>query len=68
MLSPDVALAVEGGKSAEEVKSHYELLVEDLEHIESGCVPIPDYGSRDGGTAREERVAMVSRDPGREHR
>ncbi|XP_052197075.1 protein RADIALIS-like 5 [Diospyros lotus] len=32
-----------GGKSAEEVKRHYELLVEDLRHIESGSVPIPNY-------------------------
>ena len=34
-----------GGKSAEEVKRHYELLVEDLRHIESGSVPFPNYRS-----------------------
>ncbi|PSR88055.1 Protein RADIALIS-like [Actinidia chinensis var. chinensis] len=34
-----------GGKSAEEVKRHYELLVEDLMHIESGSVPFPNYRS-----------------------
>nr|ARU86437.1 RADIALIS-like [Orchis italica] len=39
-----VARAV-GGKSAEEVKLHYELLVEDLNHIESGHVPLPHYNS-----------------------
>ncbi|KAJ7966762.1 Protein RADIALIS-like [Quillaja saponaria] len=38
----NVAKAV-GGKSAEEVKRHYEILVEDLIHIESGQVPIPNY-------------------------
>lgn len=34
----NVAKAV-GGKSVEEVKRHYELLLEDLKHIESGHVP-----------------------------
>ncbi|XP_020573085.1 protein RADIALIS-like 3 [Phalaenopsis equestris] len=38
-----VAKAVGGGKSAEEVKLHYENLVEDLRHIESGNVPLPNY-------------------------
>lgn len=40
----NVAKAV-GGKSADEVKRHYELLLEDLKHIESGHVPIPNYKS-----------------------
>lgn len=40
----NIARAV-GGKSAEEVKRHYEILVEDLEHIESGNVPFPNYRS-----------------------
>jgi len=34
-----------GDKSVEEVKKHYEILVEDLKHIESGRVPIPIYNS-----------------------
>ncbi|KAB5561325.1 hypothetical protein DKX38_006282 [Salix brachista] len=38
----NVARAV-GGKTAEEVKRHYELLVEDVKHIESGRVPFPNY-------------------------
>ncbi|KAL6273956.1 hypothetical protein ACE6H2_024648 [Prunus campanulata] len=37
-----VARAV-GGKSAEEVKQHYEILIEDVNHIESGRVPFPRY-------------------------
>lgn len=32
-----------GGKSVEEVKRHYEMLVEDVKHIESGQVPLPNY-------------------------
>ncbi|EXB59098.1 hypothetical protein L484_014592 [Morus notabilis] len=39
-----VARAV-GGKSAEEVKRHYEILEEDIRHIESGKVPFPIYRS-----------------------
>ncbi|XP_051126944.1 protein RADIALIS-like 5 [Andrographis paniculata] len=40
----NIARAV-GGKTAEEVKRHYEILVEDLKHIESGKVPFPKYKS-----------------------
>ncbi|KVH92358.1 protein RADIALIS-like 3 [Cynara cardunculus var. scolymus] len=38
-----IARAVGGGKSAEEVKRHYELLLEDVRHIESGYIPSPNY-------------------------
>ncbi|KAL5154737.1 Transcription factor RADIALIS [Glycine soja] len=38
----NVAHAV-GGKTPEEVKRHYELLVQDVKHIESGRVPFPNY-------------------------
>ncbi|CAK7339584.1 unnamed protein product [Dovyalis caffra] len=36
----NVAKAV-GGKSAEEVKRHYEILIKDVREIESGRVPFP---------------------------
>ncbi|XP_055814753.1 protein RADIALIS-like 4 [Solanum dulcamara] len=39
----NVAKAVGGGKSADEVKRHYEILIEDLRRIESGRVPLPNY-------------------------
>ncbi|XP_077231989.1 protein RADIALIS-like 4 [Tasmannia lanceolata] len=32
-----------GGKSVEEVKQHYDILVEDVKNIESGQVPFPNY-------------------------
>ena len=32
-----------GGKTAEEVKRHYDILVQDLMHIESGKIPLPNY-------------------------
>ncbi|GMI90660.1 RADIALIS-LIKE SANT/MYB 3, RAD-like 6 [Hibiscus trionum] len=37
-----VAAAV-GDKSPEEVRRHYEILVMDVNYIESGQIPIPDY-------------------------
>lgn len=49
----NVATAVGGGKSAEEVKRHYEILMEDLRRIESGHVPIPNY--KNNISAAEER-------------
>lgn len=47
----NVARAV-GGKSAEEVKRHYELLVADLKYIESGQVPFPNYKSSGGRNSK----------------
>nr|XP_043626383.1 protein RADIALIS-like 1 [Erigeron canadensis] len=44
----NVAKAV-GGKTAEEVKQHYMDLVEDVNHIENGRVPYPNYRTT-GGT------------------
>ncbi|KAK9113098.1 hypothetical protein Scep_020617 [Stephania cephalantha] len=53
----NVARAV-GGKTAEEVKKHYEILIEDLNHIESGQVPFPNYkavkGSNGKGLGNDE--------------
>ncbi|KAJ1393667.1 SANT/Myb domain [Sesbania bispinosa] len=49
----NVAKAV-GGKSAEEVKRHYEILLEDLRHIESGRIPIPNYKSTGSTTNVDE--------------
>lgn len=39
----NIARAVGGGKSAEDVKRYYEMLEEDIKHIESGKVPFPAY-------------------------
>ncbi|KAL1807557.1 hypothetical protein DCAR_0726937 [Daucus carota subsp. sativus] len=38
------------GKSLEEVRDHYELLVDDVNRIESGCVPLPRYNSSSSGS------------------
>ncbi|KAJ7005960.1 protein RADIALIS-like 3 [Populus alba x Populus x berolinensis] len=57
----NVAKAV-GGKSPEEVKRHYDRLVEDLVYIESGRAPLPNYkpsGSNGRGLVEEQRLAMV---------
>ncbi|RRT33279.1 hypothetical protein B296_00058844 [Ensete ventricosum] len=45
----NVARAVGGGKSAEEVKRHYELLVEDILRIETGQPPHAHYRSSSSG-------------------
>ncbi|KAK4741125.1 hypothetical protein SAY87_024713 [Trapa incisa] len=49
----NIAKAVGSGKTPEEVKKHYEVLIEDVEHIDSGQVPLPKYKksrvSKDGG-------------------
>ncbi|OAY22763.1 protein RADIALIS-like 3 [Manihot esculenta] len=47
-----------GGKTVEEVKRHYELLVEDVRQIEAGQVPLPNYrktGETYNNYADEER-------------
>lgn len=53
----NVARAV-GGKTPEEVKRQYELLVRDIESIENGHVSFPDYktttGSSNRGRLRDE--------------
>ncbi|CAK9139368.1 unnamed protein product [Ilex paraguariensis] len=44
--SPDLFQTIASkvpGKTIQQIKEHYEALVEDIEMIESGCVPLPDY-------------------------
>ncbi|PIA55741.1 hypothetical protein AQUCO_00700215v1 [Aquilegia coerulea] len=38
-----VAKAVGGGKTVEDIKKHYDFLVEDVNNIEAGLIPIPNY-------------------------
>ncbi|XP_055821579.1 protein RADIALIS-like 3 [Solanum dulcamara] len=48
-----------GGKSAEEVKRHYELLVKDVMQIENDQVPLPNYranGSNGRSYSNEQRL------------
>ncbi|CAH9056374.1 unnamed protein product [Cuscuta europaea] len=39
----NIAKAVGGGKTEEEVKRHYQILVRDINYIESGHIPFPNY-------------------------
>ena len=39
----NLAKAVGGNKTVDDVKKHYEKLVEDLKMIEDGLVPVPNY-------------------------
>ncbi|KAG6522818.1 transcription factor MYBS1-like [Zingiber officinale] len=43
----DLIAAGVPGKTAAEVRQHYEVLVEDVEAIEAGRVPVPRYGGED---------------------
>ena len=52
----NVAKAV-GGKTVEEVKKHYEILVEDLKYIESGQVPFPKYKTTNGSSGKTINIA-----------
>lgn len=45
---------VVGGKTTEEVKRHYELLVQDINSIENGLVPFPNYNTN-GRLFQEEK-------------
>ncbi|CAN0872531.1 Protein RADIALIS-like 6 [Linum grandiflorum] len=56
----NVARAV-GGKSAEEVKRHYDRLVLDLMYIESGEAPLPNYRNpvNNGGRGFAEQQRLV---------
>ncbi|KAI4295520.1 hypothetical protein L6164_035560 [Bauhinia variegata] len=54
----NVANAV-GDKSPEQVKRHYEILIEDLRHIESGRVPIPNYKSTRSSSNVDEEERLL---------
>lgn len=54
----NVAKAV-GGKTPEEVKRHYEILVEDVKHIESGQVPFPNY-KKSSTSDQEKRYSFIT--------
>ncbi|KAL0365530.1 UNVERIFIED_CONTAM: protein RADIALIS-like 6 [Sesamum angustifolium] len=54
----NVARAVGGGKSVEDVKTHYKILIEDLRRIESGHVPIPNYTNTKSNSKDEEKRLM----------
>ncbi|KAI5600007.1 hypothetical protein POPTR_002G260000v4 [Populus trichocarpa] len=38
------------GKTVEEVKKHYQMLVEDVQQIEAGEIPLPNYTRRSGAS------------------
>lgn len=45
----NVAKAVGGNKTPEEVKTHYQILVRDVNSIETGRVPFPTYRTTSNG-------------------
>ncbi|KAL6592725.1 hypothetical protein ACP70R_049400 [Stipagrostis hirtigluma subsp. patula] len=68
----NVARAVGGGKSAEDVKRHYEKLTRDVDHIDAGGFQDFQYGdgssssnnkSTGGGSSSKEKSAEVPQAP-----
>lgn len=63
------------GKSLEEIKYHYEILIDDVSRIESGCVPLPcymtssdgslNYAGEDGNGKKGGNAGHVSTDSNR---
>ncbi|KAL5200771.1 hypothetical protein ABZP36_021974 [Zizania latifolia] len=51
----NVARAVGGGKSADEAKRHYDLLIEDVDHIESTGRQASNYSSASGGGSSSQQ-------------
>ncbi|RDY11012.1 Protein RADIALIS-like 1, partial [Mucuna pruriens] len=49
-----------GGKTVEEVKRHYEKLVEDVKQIEEGHVPLPNYRRGYSYMDEENRMKALS--------
>ncbi|XP_026389695.1 transcription factor SRM1-like isoform X2 [Papaver somniferum] len=49
------------GKTLEDVKSHYDILVEDISGIEAGLVPVPCYVSSPEGSAEHVGEGGASR-------
>lgn len=44
------------GKSLEDIKNHYEVLVEDVNAIESGLVPLPRYRNMQSHSLNKSRL------------
>ncbi|XP_075477509.1 transcription factor RADIALIS-like [Primulina tabacum] len=49
-----------GGRTPEEVKKHYEVLLEDINYIESGRVPFPNYRTTGPANMRDQEQRMRS--------
>lgn len=57
----NLARAVGGKTTEEEVKRQYEMLVEDVNHIETGKIPLPNYDAHHaaGGTTAKPTYSLM---------
>ncbi|KAF9620520.1 hypothetical protein IFM89_013141 [Coptis chinensis] len=55
-----VARVIGGGKSVEDIKKHYEILVEDIKKIEAGLIPLPDYEPMVSSNAKGKGKGLMS--------
>lgn len=55
----NIARAV-GGKTADEVKQHYQALVDDVRCIEAGHVPFPNYRTAGGANINDDEIRYVA--------
>lgn len=57
----DKILLAVPGKTIEDLKLHYEALNKDVEGIESGTVPLPDYPSKAGALKEKKKSEQAQR-------
>ncbi|PIN16069.1 Zuotin [Handroanthus impetiginosus] len=63
-LSPDFfekVAAIIPSKSMQQIKNHYQALVEDVEMIKSGNFPLPDYSNHDRVDEKEKENDQIER-------
>ncbi|XP_073026718.1 transcription factor RADIALIS-like [Primulina eburnea] len=49
-----------GGRTPDEVKRHYQILLDDINYIESGRVPFPNYKTTGPPNMRDQEKRMRS--------
>ncbi|XP_047329164.1 protein RADIALIS-like 4 [Impatiens glandulifera] len=56
-----MARFIGGNKTAEDVKRHYDLLVDEVSQIESGQVPLPNYKQKPSASGQPHQQEQMMR-------